>query len=65
MAYKKSFQQKTPNQCLCHEKWPVWGYASVEVAQSSLLMYMHNFVLNDGGGGGGGGGGKLNYYVLS
>ena len=26
---------KIPNECLWHEKWPVWGYVGIELAQSS------------------------------
>ena len=26
---------KIPNECLWHERWPVWGYVGIDSAQSS------------------------------
>ena len=35
---------KIPNECLWHEKWPVWGYVCIESAQTSYdfeMSYMY------------------------
>ena len=29
---------KIRNECLRHEKWPVWGYVGVESAASSCIL---------------------------
>ena len=40
---------KIPNECLWHEKWPVWEYVGIESAQSSYYvelsyMYTHSSI---------------------